>query len=205
MTFLFGSSRLNMANALQRLIIEPSPSPNRGFLYFSLSFLSAVTSLHLLIYKYHSIILRTPLYSQPTYNQVSLCRVWPEVCALTRVQVMLGLRDEIQRGSSLAPRAHLEGINLPANFKLPPLHAVYEDAAQREPLYLYDNATTKYCIVPEWRKNGPPQLRTVFVKEGKTTVLNPDGALAEPIAWNTNMPNLFRFAYFTKVDDGKFS
>ncbi|KAK7677232.1 hypothetical protein QCA50_019826 [Cerrena zonata] len=101
---------------------------------------------------------------------------------------MLGLRDEIQRGSSLAPRAHLEGINLPANFKLPPIHAVHEDAAQ----------------LPKWRQNGPPQMRTVFVKEGKTTVLNPDGALAEPIAWNTNMPNLFRFAYFTKVEDVPF-
>lgn len=55
------------------------------------------------------------------------------------------------------------------------------------------------------RKKGPPQLRTVFVKEGKTTVLNPDGALAEPIAWNTSMPNLFRFAYFVKVEDGMHS
>lgn len=45
---------------------------------------------------------------------------------------MLGRRDDIQRSSSLQPRAHLEGLNIPASFKLPALHLVYEDAARRE-------------------------------------------------------------------------
>lgn len=53
------------------------------------------------------------------------------------------------------------------------------------------------------RRDGPPEIRAVFVKEGKVTTLNPNGKLAEPLAWNTEMPNLFRFAYFAKAEDGK--
>ena len=45
---------------------------------------------------------------------------------------MIGRRSDIQKNSSLQPIAYLEGLNIPAGFKLPPLHAVYEDAARRE-------------------------------------------------------------------------
>ncbi|CAL1697555.1 unnamed protein product [Somion occarium] len=98
---------------------------------------------------------------------------------------MLGLRRDIQQSAAFTPRAYLEGLKLPANFTLPPLSAVYEDAVR----------------LPELRKSGPPTIRTVFVRNGAATTLNPTGALHEPLAWNTTLPDLFKFAYFARTED----
>ena len=45
---------------------------------------------------------------------------------------MLGVRKEMLEGPSFAPRAHLEGLKLPASFQLPAMHMVTEDIVKRE-------------------------------------------------------------------------
>ncbi|KAI0069697.1 hypothetical protein K474DRAFT_1670734 [Panus rudis PR-1116 ss-1] len=100
---------------------------------------------------------------------------------------MIGLRNEILRSATFAPRPHLDGMNIPASFRLPPMEAVFSDIAE----------AGRYR-----REGGPPQFRTVFMGDnGRSKTLNPDGDLPEPLAYNTALPNLFKFAYFTKVED----
>lgn len=44
---------------------------------------------------------------------------------------MLGLRNQILSSATFEPRAHLEGTDLPAGFRLPSLDIVRLEAAQR--------------------------------------------------------------------------
>ncbi|KAH8101077.1 hypothetical protein BXZ70DRAFT_107136 [Cristinia sonorae] len=100
---------------------------------------------------------------------------------------MLGRQQEIQRAASFEPRAHLEGINLPAGFKLPSLSVVRSEAQQ----------------LPEVKRTGPGEIRTVYVgSDGKTSSNgNPPPPLPEPLAWNHTFPNLFKFSYFARTED----
>ena len=61
----------------------------------------------------------------------------------------------------------------------------------------------EYSLVSAMSRDEPPNILSVPVNEGKVTILNPNEDLAEPLAWNMEIPNLFRFAYFVKVEDGK--
>ncbi|KAI0798244.1 hypothetical protein C8Q75DRAFT_741096 [Abortiporus biennis] len=98
---------------------------------------------------------------------------------------MLGLRDEITRQATFAPRAHLEGINLPSTFKLPTLSAVRQDIALRASLNNSDFKDT----------------RAVYVGKLGAHPTGVGATLQDPLGYNMALPNLFKFAYFTHVED----
>lgn len=57
-------------------------------------------------------------------------------------------------------------------------------------------------------RGGPDPLRVAFVSS-KTNKINSYGAgtgndLPEPLSWNMQLPNLFKFGYFCKVEDGEW-
>ncbi|KAH7914305.1 hypothetical protein BJ138DRAFT_1177450 [Hygrophoropsis aurantiaca] len=85
--------------------------------------------------------------------------------------------------SKLAPRAYLDGIDLPPNFQLPRLDKVREDAAK----------------IAQLTRDGPGAGALGIFKTDKgpsePTLLN------EPLAYNMRLPHLFKWAYFAQNDD----
>ncbi|TCD67331.1 hypothetical protein EIP91_000252 [Steccherinum ochraceum] len=99
---------------------------------------------------------------------------------------MLARQKDIQRQPVFQPRAHLEGVKLPNGFKLPAMESVRREAK----------------LLPEMRVNGPGEIRAMWFKDGQiSTGGRQPEPLPEPLAWNTSLPNLFKFSYFTHVED----
>ncbi|KAK0501488.1 hypothetical protein EDD18DRAFT_737949 [Armillaria luteobubalina] len=78
------------------------------------------------------------------------------------------------------PRAHLEGFDLPANFKLPNLALVRKEAAN---------------VTELMRKPEPEAIH------GQTSKGQDIGILPTALVYNTMLPNLFRFSYFCEEED----
>ncbi|THH31046.1 hypothetical protein EUX98_g3139 [Antrodiella citrinella] len=96
---------------------------------------------------------------------------------------MLGRQQDILRAASFEPRAHLEGIDLPKGFTLPSLAAVREESQQ----------------LAELKITGLGDVLTYY--RGSDGVGRPPKPLPEPLCWNTRLPKLFKFSYFTQCGD----
>ncbi|KAI0053520.1 hypothetical protein FA95DRAFT_1481533 [Auriscalpium vulgare] len=99
----------------------------------------------------------------------------------------LALRSEILKHTAFAPRAHLEGIELPSSFKLPSLTEVSADISQ---------------LAKIQREGGPEEIRSLFVSSKPGAPPPGRGeAMSEPMRYNVLLANLFRFSYFARSTD----
>ncbi|KAI0060082.1 hypothetical protein BV25DRAFT_1828173 [Artomyces pyxidatus] len=98
---------------------------------------------------------------------------------------MLGLRNEILQQGTFAPRAHLEGIDLPKNFQLPSLQKVGQDAVK---------------LAKIKREGGPEEIQSVFMTSTAKT-RGKGIPMTEPERYNVLLPDLFRFGYFAHTSD----
>ncbi|KAH7927777.1 hypothetical protein BV22DRAFT_1127094 [Leucogyrophana mollusca] len=85
--------------------------------------------------------------------------------------------------SIFRPRVHLDGVDVPPNFQLPPLEKVRADVSR----------------IPQLKRDGPGVGAYGIFKTdtgpSKPTLLN------EPLAYNMQLPDLFRWSYFVRVND----
>ena len=85
-------------------------------------------------------------------------------------------------GALRTPKAHLQGIRVPQD-KIPPIQNVLSDAER----------------LPELLQQGPGEIGLINMQLGGKRVV-----LSEPLAYNSMLPNLFKYSYFVRVEDGPF-
>ena len=57
--------------------------------------------------------------------------------------------------------------------------------------------------VHKLKRVGPAPMHAVFANGISTASLKDPGLLPEALTWNLNLPELFKFSYYTHVDDGE--
>ncbi|GJE94140.1 zinc finger MYND domain-containing protein [Phanerochaete sordida] len=97
---------------------------------------------------------------------------------------MLGMRQDILKSLTFAPRAHLEGVDIPASFQLPQLDDVAGDIATLQEIQ---------------RAGGPGHFNAVFTTGG--VAQGAEDEMIEPLRYNLLLPHLFKFAYFAHMAD----
>lgn len=82
-------------------------------------------------------------------------------------------------GALRTPKAHLQGIRVPQD-KIPPIQNVLSDAER----------------LPDLLQQGPGEIGLINMQLGGKRVV-----LSEPLAYNSMLPNLFKYSYFVRVED----
>ncbi|KAF7348597.1 MYND-type domain-containing protein [Mycena venus] len=87
------------------------------------------------------------------------------------------------------PRAHLDGLEIPKNFTLPSLGSVRADAARSREMR---KNPKEYEEIRFFFAPGSPANKEVLPIHLKLALI-----------FNTQLPNLFKFSYFVREDDGR--